>query len=126
MDIMEANIEAQQYTTHACVDACGSYSDNSECKGNGSPSTVCDQSGCGLNPFRYGPGTTYNTETNNAGWHGFGSKYKIDTSQKFTVVSQFHTAGQGELASIVRFYLQVVPTQHLALKPDDLSVIVPW
>ena len=55
MDIMEANTEAQQYTTHACVDACGSFSATApECKGTGSPSTVCDQSGCGLNPFRCG------------------------------------------------------------------------
>ena len=40
MDILEANTKAQQYTTHACVDACGSYSGASECKGNGSPSVV--------------------------------------------------------------------------------------
>ena len=54
MDILEANTHAQQYTTHACVDTCGSYnSAANECRGNGSPSTVCDQSGCGLNPFRY-------------------------------------------------------------------------
>ena len=62
MDVLEANTKAQQYTTHACVDACGSYTTSApECKGNGSPSYVCDQNGCGLNPFRYGPGTTYNT-----------------------------------------------------------------
>ena len=39
-----------------------------QCKGTGAPSTVCDQSGCGLNPFRYGPGTTYDLEANNAEW----------------------------------------------------------
>ena len=70
MDIMEANTVAQQYTTHACVDKCASFSDDAECKGTGSPSSVCDQNGCGLNPFRYGPGTTYNTETTNDGWYG--------------------------------------------------------
>jgi hypothetical protein len=70
MDIMEANTVAQQYTTHACTDACGSYTSHvPECKGNGSPASVCDQSGCGLNPYRYGPGTTYDKETQNDGWY---------------------------------------------------------
>merc|ERR1711865_1099465 len=47
MDILEANTEAQQYTTHACTDSCGSYSEVSECKGApGSASSVCDQNGC--------------------------------------------------------------------------------
>merc|ERR1719203_1159177 len=32
MDIMEANIYAQQYTTHGCIDACGSFSTSSQCK----------------------------------------------------------------------------------------------
>ena len=45
--------QAQQFTTHACIDACGSYTSGvKQCEGNGSPSTVCDQNGCGLNPFR--------------------------------------------------------------------------
>ena len=56
--VLESNTQAQQHTRHACVDACGSFSAAaSECQGTGSPSTVCDQNGCGLNPFRYGPGT---------------------------------------------------------------------
>ena len=34
MDIMEANIHAQQYTTHACVDECGSFTTGvDKCKG---------------------------------------------------------------------------------------------
>ena len=111
MDIMEANTEAQQYTTHACVDACGSFTAGvTECKGTGSPSSVCDQSGCGLNPFRYGPGTTYNTETNNIDWYGPGSANTLDSMQPFTVVTQFHESGSGgnggELTNITRFYLQ--------------------
>merc|ERR1712100_157090 len=90
MDVMEANTKAQQYTTHACVDACGSYTEDvAQCKSTGSPSTVCDQSGCGLNPFRYGPGTTYNAEFNNANWYGPGSGYELDSTKSFTVVTQF-------------------------------------
>ncbi len=53
MDLWEANTKAQQYTTHACIDACGSFAPNApECKGTGSSVGVCDKSGCGLNPFR--------------------------------------------------------------------------
>jgi hypothetical protein len=107
MDIMEANTVAQQYTTHACVDACASHTTGvSQCKGTGSPSTVCDQSGCGLNPFRYGPGTSYNLENPNPKWHGPSSAYALDSSKKFTVVTQFHADSAGELLNITRFYVQ--------------------
>ena len=106
MDVMEANTQAQQYTTHACIDACGSYSSSSQCKGvQGQTSTICDQNGCGLNPFRYGPGTTYNRETNNADWYGPGAI--LDSTAAFTVVTQFHAAaGGGTLSNITRYYLQ--------------------
>lgn len=106
---MEANTEAQQYTPHACIDTCGSFADAPECKGDGQPKSVCDQNGCGLNPFRYGPGTTYNTETNNSDWYGPGSTYKLDSTQKYTVVTQFTTedsTATGTVNSIVRFYMQ--------------------
>lgn len=106
MDIMEANTVAQQYTTHACADACASFSSESGCKGTGSPSSVCDQSGCGLNPFRYGPGTTYNDEFNNEDWYGPGSKYALDSTRKFTVVTQFEVDSSNELVDITRFYVQ--------------------
>jgi len=126
MDILEANTEAQQYTTHACTDSCGSYTEAvSECKGTpGSASSVCDQSGCGMNPFRYGPGTTYDTETDNAAWHGSGSDFKLDSSQPFTVVTRFDNTS-GTLTSIVRFYLQKgvridLPTLYV-LPPTDGS-----
>lgn len=109
MDIMEANTRAQQYTTHACVDACGSYGDAPECKGAGSPAAVCDQSGCGLNPFRYGPGTSWDTETNNVAWYGprtDGTSYALDSMKTYTVVTQFHASSSGDLMNITRFYLQ--------------------
>merc|ERR1719313_1552504 len=87
MDVLEANAVAQQYTTHACVDACGSFSADPQCKGKeGVPASVCDQNGCGLNPFRYGPGTTYDQEYNNARWYGKGPGSKLDSTQRFTVV----------------------------------------
>merc|ERR1719326_1246855 len=83
MDLFEGNTVAQQYTTHGCIDACASYTEGvSECEGTGSPKTVCDQSGCGLNPFRYGPGTTYNSETSNPNWHGPSTDYSLDSSKR--------------------------------------------
>jgi len=132
MDIMEANTKAQQYTTHACIDACGSYTTGvSECKGTGSPSTVCDQSGCGLNPFRYGPGTTYNAEFTNDKWHGEGSSYTLDSTQPFTVTTQFHVdPDTKELTRISRFYMQQggridLPTLYV-LPPKDGSHYGPF
>lgn len=84
--------------------------------------TVCDQSGCGLNPFRYGPGTTYDAEYNNANWYGKGRT--LDSSSKFTVVTQFHASGS-KLVNITRFYIQAgrrvdLPTLYV-LPPSDGS-----
>jgi hypothetical protein len=126
MDLWEANTEAQQYTTHACIDVCGSFTeDEPQCKSSGSPSTVCDQSGCGLNPFRYGPGTTYNAEFNNNAWYGKGSSFELDSTKLFTVVTQFHVSNGNvdDLMNITRFYLQNgkridLPTLYV-LPPKD-------
>jgi len=124
MDIMEANTVAQQYTTHACVDACGSFSPNaSECKGTGQSSTVCDQSGCGLNPFRYGAGTTYDAELDNPDWYGPSSHSQLDSSSTFTVVTQFHADSAMDLTNITRFYIQNdlrvdLPTLYVKVPAD--------
>jgi len=105
MDIMEANIYAQQYTTHGCIDACGSFSTSSQCKGG--QSNICDQSGCGLNPFRYGPGTTWNAEYDNPTWYGPGAGYQLDSTQQYTVVTQFHAeSATATLTNITRYYVQ--------------------
>jgi len=128
MDVMEANTRAQQYTTHACINECGSFSSNSKCKGNGQPKSVCDQSGCGLNPFRYGPGTTYDLENDNPKWYGprtDGTNYTLDSTQLYTVVTQFNEDSSGTLSSITRFYLQNgnrvdLPTLYV-LPPNDGS-----
>ena len=64
-----------------------------------------------MNPFRYGPGTTYNSETNNLNWFGDSRNggrgaYTLDSSQLFTVVTQFHSPTANALSNITRFYLQ--------------------
>jgi len=75
MDILEANSRATAMTGHPC-------------NGNN-----CDKGGCGYNPYAsgqrnfWGPGMT------------------VDTSKRFTVVTQFNANG-GKLSSITRKYIQ--------------------
>lgn len=64
------------------------------------------------------------TETSNADWYGEGASFQLDSSKKFTVVTQFH-AGAGGLTNISRFYLQEGNRIHLptiyVIKPTDGS-----
>jgi len=100
MDLFEGNTAAQQITTHGCIDQCASYSDDAQCKHRADKNSICDHSGCGMNPFRYGPGTGYADTAFNDGWYGSGSQYQVDSSQPFTVTTQFHTD------HVERFYTQ--------------------
>lgn len=133
MDIMEANTAAQQYTTHACVEACSSYTEGvAGCTSTGATSTVCDHSGCGFNPYRHGPGSTYKNETNNDAWYGFDStEYELTSSQQFTVVTRFYSdSNTGNLVNITRFYMQGgnridLPTLYI-LTPTDGSHYGPF
>ena len=55
------------------------------------------------------PGTTYDNEYSNDKWYGVGSGYTLDSSQPFTVVTQFHVddgTSTGTLMNVSRFYLQ--------------------
>lgn len=102
MDIWEANIVSEAYTAHPCSTTgqhrctgteCGDTVKGERFKG------VCDKDGCDLNPFRAGVKDFY----------GAGSNFKIDTTQKFTVVTQFHTkdgTANGELSEIKRLFVQ--------------------
>ncbi|KAG9042246.1 hypothetical protein FS837_011104 [Tulasnella sp. UAMH 9824] len=97
MDIWEANSISGAYTPHPC-DVTG----QTRCTGDacGSPSRysgVCDPDGCDFNSYRqgdhdfYGPGKT------------------VDTTKKFTVVTQFITSDNtatGTLTEIKRYYVQ--------------------
>ncbi|KIO30425.1 carbohydrate-binding module family 1 protein [Tulasnella calospora MUT 4182] len=97
MDIWEANSISTAYTPHPC-DPVGPY----KCTGDecGQPSRysgVCDPDGCDFNPYRqgdknfYGPGKT------------------VNTTQKFTIVTQFITdngTATGNLKEIRRLYVQ--------------------
>ncbi|KAK6991918.1 glucanase [Favolaschia claudopus] len=96
MDIWEANKNAAAYTPHVC-------SSNGKCSGtqcgddddryNG----LCDKDGCDFNSFRMGDQTF------------LGPGKTVDTSSKFTVVTQFITnnnSSSGTLTEIRRIYVQ--------------------
>ncbi|KAH9818808.1 family 7 glycoside hydrolase [Melampsora americana] len=100
MDIWEANSASQAFTAHTCKALTGPKSCTGELCGD-SPANryggLCDKDGCDYASYRLG----------NHGFYGPGKR--IDTTQKFTVVTQFitkdHTAS-GELVEIRRLYVQ--------------------
>jgi cellulose 1,4-beta-cellobiosidase len=93
-DVWEANKYATAYTAHPCKS-----STPIRCTVGVNCAGQCDQSGCDFNPYRQGNKTFY----------GPGSSYTIDTTQPFTVVTQFYTNNNqdtGNLTNIVRYYIQ--------------------
>ncbi|KAJ8611317.1 hypothetical protein CTAYLR_006602 [Chrysophaeum taylorii] len=101
MDVWESNAFAQQTTPHSCT-VQGQYrcNNSTECgDGDERNDGVCDKNGCDFNPSRLGFDSFY----------GNGSAYEIDTSRRFTVVTQFVTSDNttsGDLVEIRRFYVQ--------------------
>ena len=102
MDIWEANKRATAFTAHPC-----SLSGDLKCEGRDCGDNekgeryrgVCDKDGCDINPYR----------TGSTNFYGPGSQYSIDTTQPFTIVTQFITADgtdQGDLKEIKRFWVQ--------------------
>ncbi|KAG8990983.1 hypothetical protein FRB90_001506 [Tulasnella sp. 427] len=97
MDIWEANSVSAAYTPHPC-----DVTQQTRCSGDacGYPSRysgVCDPDGCDWNSYRQGDHTFY------------GSGLTVDTTKKFTVVTQFITSdgtATGTLTEIKRFYVQ--------------------
>ncbi|KAG5651304.1 hypothetical protein H0H81_009129 [Sphagnurus paluster] len=98
MDIWEANSVAAAFTPHPCT-----ASGLQRCTGNACGGTanrygsICDPDGCDFNSYRMG----------DTGYYGKG--LKVDTSKKFTVVTQFITntgTATGTLSEIRRLYVQ--------------------
>ena len=95
MDIWEANSVSTAVTPHSC-----STIEQTRCDGDGCGGTysadryagVCDPDGCDFNSYRMGDTTFY------------GKGKTVDTSKKFTVVTQF--VGSGASMEIKRFYVQ--------------------
>jgi cellulose 1,4-beta-cellobiosidase len=99
MDIWEANNAATAFTPHPCnitkVYACS----GDLCGDKNSLDSVCDKEGCDFNSFRMGARSFY----------GNSSRFNVDTSKPFTVVTQFITSdntARGDLTEIRRFYVQ--------------------
>jgi cellulose 1,4-beta-cellobiosidase len=110
MDIWEANSMGAAVTPHPCSTTGYSVCQTDACGGTDSPSnrygSVCDPDGCDFNSYRMG----------NTSFYGKG--LIVDTSQKFTVVTQFITSdgtANGQLSEIRRFYVQngkVIPNSY--------------
>ncbi|KFA62033.1 hypothetical protein S40285_02112 [Stachybotrys chlorohalonatus IBT 40285] len=117
MDIWEANSISTAYTPHPCEDNSYHICDSDDCGGTYSPIRYagdCDPDGCDFNSWRQGNRTFY----------GPGSGFTIDTNQRVTVVTQFHTTG-GELSDIRRFYVQngrVIANSESTLGPSGNSI----
>ncbi|KAF2090565.1 glycoside hydrolase family 7 protein [Saccharata proteae CBS 121410] len=100
MDIWEANSISTALTPHACEDITQHECEGDACGGTYSSTRYagdCDPDGCDFNPYRQG----------NTSFYGEGKT--VDTSSKFTVVTQFLTTdgtSSGTLNEIKRFYVQ--------------------
>ncbi|KAI1504602.1 1,4-beta-D-glucan cellobiohydrolase-like protein [Biscogniauxia marginata] len=105
MDIWEANSISAAYTPHPCESSAQHSCEGDACGGTYSADRYagdCDPDGCDFNSYRQGDKTFY------------GAGGTVDTSSKFTVVTQFIADG-GSLSEIKRFYVQggkVIPNSE--------------
>ncbi|GKT66158.1 endoglucanase type C [Colletotrichum tofieldiae] len=91
LDIWEANSRATHIAPHPCSQP-GLYKcTGEECEKAG----VCDKSGCSWNP----------NAVNVTNYYGRGDNFKVDTTRKFTVVTQFPSEN-GKLKELRRMYIQ--------------------
>lgn len=87
MDIGEANVAANVYTAHGCKQT-----------GHAPKGKIdCDSEGVGANPYHAWDGGSKT-------FYGNGSSFSVDSSKKFTVVTQF--IGSSTLTSIKRIFIQ--------------------
>jgi cellulose 1,4-beta-cellobiosidase len=98
MDVWEANSNAAAYTPHVCTATSQTRCEGTDCgDGDNRYGGICDKDGCDFNSYRMGDQT----------FLGVGKT--VDTSKKFTVVTQFITADNtstGALTEIRRIYVQ--------------------
>jgi len=98
MDLWEANTMATAFTAHPSTkEGLFICNGDSECGAQDGDRYIAptDRDGCDINSYRLG----------NTNFYGPGSSYAVDTTKKFTVVTQFH-APNGVLENIVQFYVQ--------------------
>ncbi|KIO23989.1 carbohydrate-binding module family 1 protein [Tulasnella calospora MUT 4182] len=99
VDLFEGNEYASAFSAHPC----GSITSQTRCHAGSDCSSpdfvpgLCDADGCDWNSYRLGATSFY------------GLSKTVDTSKKFTVVTQFITSDgtdNGQLVEIKRFYVQ--------------------
>ena len=118
MDIWEANSMSTAYTPHSCKTTGQSMCNGDSCGGTYSATRYggyCDPDGCDFNPYRQG----------NKAFYGKGMT--VDTSQKFTVVTQF-IAASGTLSEIKRFYVQnnkLIPNSQSTISGNPGHSVTP-
>jgi cellulose 1,4-beta-cellobiosidase len=97
MDIWEANSMAAAFTPHPCQVTGQTRCEGEDCAINSRYDGLCDPDGCDFNSFRMGDQSF------------LGQGMTVDTSQTFTVVTQFLTdnnSTSGSLSEIRRLYVQ--------------------
>ena len=102
MDIWESNSISTAYTAHVCTVQGQTRCEGTQCgdtdagqRHNG----VCDKDGCDFNPYRLGDKSFF----------GPASNFTIDSTNTFTVVTQFVTTDgtdNGDLSEIRRMWVQ--------------------
>ncbi|KAK0650045.1 glycoside hydrolase [Cercophora newfieldiana] len=115
IDIWESNAHAYAFTPHACKDNKYHVCETSTCGGTYSEDRFaggCDANGCDYNPYRMG----------NKDFYGKGMT--VDTTKKFTVVTQFTPN------KLTQFFVQngqriEVPAPTWEGIPQDTSSITP-
>ena len=102
MDIWESNSISTAYTPHVCTVRGQTRCEGADCGDDtaGQRHTgVCDKDGCDFNPYRLGNKTFF----------GPGADFTIDTTSKFTVITQFITSNDiasSDLSEIRRIWVQ--------------------
>lgn len=97
MDIWEANSVSASFSAHSCTVQAQTRCSGADCSVTSPYNGLCDPEGCDFNSFRMGDTDFY------------GSGLKINTSERFTVVTQFVTndnTDTGNLTEIRRVYVQ--------------------
>ncbi|KAG6864566.1 hypothetical protein C0991_008609 [Blastosporella zonata] len=98
MDVWEANSFSAAYTPHPCTSSGLVRCSTTACGGTSNRyGSECDPDGCDFNSYRMGDTSFY------------GKGLTVDTSSKFTVVTQFITStgtSSGTLSEIRRIYVQ--------------------
>ncbi|KIO21212.1 glycoside hydrolase family 7 protein [Tulasnella calospora MUT 4182] len=120
MDLWQANSFSTVMAAHSCNLSGRSKCEDDQCGGSASSGIryngFCDPDGCDFNPYRMGNPSFY------------GSGKTIDTTKKFTVVTQFITDNgtpSGSLVEIRRKYIQngvTISNAHASVQGVDPSI----